>query len=129
MVLVHLAGNRTVRSVVCSRKHYIPRFITLGKQHDCYCTEVRCAGTQQMSGTIFHHELEWYEYQFIEEMDKVGVCETGICTGMPSKCKIFYYTKQKLEELIQIHKWNPFLLPIFQEAIKHFPKGDEHAIR
>jgi hypothetical protein len=67
----------------------------------------------------FRHELEWYGYYYIPSRDKIAICDNN------SHCKIFYYDKQEVLRRISFHKFNPFLLPIFQEALKHFPKEEE----
>lgn len=76
------------------------------------------AFTQQ---EYFRHELEWYSYFYIEGRHKVMVCHNAA-----DPCIIRYYSKEDLDYLISISKWNPYSLPIYQEALKYFPQGGKH---
>ena len=69
----------------------------------------------------FPHETEWYDYDYAPES-----CEVGICHKTLRPCLITFYTKEELEALIQKNKWHLFLLPIYQEALNHFPKEEQH---
>lgn len=71
----------------------------------------------------FRHEVEWYDYFYC---DTAEGCKVGVCHKTLEPCTIYFYSKQKLEQLISFHKYNLFLLPIYQEALKHFPKGDQN---
>jgi hypothetical protein len=68
--------------------------------------------------TRFKHEIEWYEYWYVAERCKVVICHKGL-----GVCNLVFYSKEKLEELVAKHKWNPFAQPIYQEALKYFPGG------
>lgn len=70
-----------------------------------------------MQGIRFRHEIEWYEYYYQDTLKMVGICHKHL-----EPCCILYYSKDKILERIQLNKWNPFLLPIYQEALTHFPK-------
>jgi hypothetical protein len=72
----------------------------------------------------FRHEIEWYEYLFCETAE--DGCKVGICHKQLHPTTIHFYSKERLEQLVQYHKWNPFLQPIYIEALKHFPKGDNY---
>lgn len=65
----------------------------------------------------FRHEVEWYDYWYVSEK-----CMVVICHKTVQPCKMIYLSKKKVEELIIENKWDPFLLPIYQEALSHFPK-------
>jgi len=72
----------------------------------------------------FQHEVAWYDYWYAKRYNMVA-----ICTKYLEPCKIIYLSREEVEKRIQAQKWNPFLLPIYEEALKHFPKEANHVIR
>jgi hypothetical protein len=72
----------------------------------------------QLNNQRFPHELQWYDYIVCtasKGSTKVGICHKGL-----QPCTIYYYSREKLEQLARDHRWNPFLLPVYQEALRHF---------
>lgn len=69
----------------------------------------------------FRHEVEWFDYFYIDTRCKVAIVQR---TCVDDKCKIVYLSREEVEYKLTAHKFNPFLHPIFQEAIRHFPQGD-----
>jgi hypothetical protein len=67
----------------------------------------------------FIHELELYDYFYVESRHKVAIVERNC----GDTCKIWYYSQEEVDYRIQRHRLNPFLHPIFQEALRHFPIG------
>ena len=69
----------------------------------------------------FQHELAWYDYWYVGEQCKVVVCHKTL-----EPCTMQFYSREHLQELVLRHKWNPFLLPIYKEALRHFPEEIFH---
>lgn len=73
-----------------------------------------------MDTRTFRHELEWYDYFYVSGK----VC---ICPKATDVCTLIFFSREKLELLIQKHRFNLFLLPIYQHALEIIVKGEnEH---
>lgn len=73
-------------------------------------------------GSRFRHEIEWYDYYYIESKGKVMVMMRDCIDG---RYKRWFYSREEVERRIAFHKFNPFLQPIFQEALLYFPGGEK----